>query len=121
MKTVLVVEDVEDNRDLARLLLEDAGMDVLEACNGREAIALSRERLPHLILMDLSLPEVDGWEAMRCIRGDALTAHIPIVALTAHAMSGDRERVLAAGFDGYMAKPLNVATFVLQLTPFLGE
>jgi CheY-like chemotaxis protein len=119
LSLVLLVEDVEDNRELARMLLEAAGHDVVEAHDGAQAIQAARQHLPHLILMDLSLPDVDGWEAFRRIRADALTAHVPVVALTAHAMAGDRERVLAAGFDGYLAKPINVATFTSLLEPFL--
>jgi CheY-like chemotaxis protein len=119
MSTILLVEDVEDNRDLARMLLEMDGHEVLEAHDGAQAVVAARKHQPHLILMDLSLPEVDGWEAFRRIRADALTSHIPVVALTAHAMAGDRERVLAAGFDGYIAKPLNVGTFTAMLEPFL--
>lgn len=120
MSLVLLVEDVEDNRELARMLLETAGHDVVEAHDGAQAILAARQHLPNLILMDLSLPDVDGWEAFRRIRADALTAHVPVVALTAHAMAGDRERVLAAGFDGYLAKPINVSTFTTLLEPFLG-
>jgi CheY-like chemotaxis protein len=119
MSLVLLVEDVEDNRDLARMLLESAGHGVVEAHDGAQAIQAARKHLPALILMDLSLPDVDGWEAFRRIRADELTAHIPVVALTAHAMSGDRERVLAAGFDGYIAKPINVGSFNALLEPFL--
>ncbi|MDB5100327.1 MAG: chemotaxis protein CheY [Cyanobacteria bacterium RYN_339] len=120
MSLILLVEDVEDNRELARVLLESAGHEVVEAHDGGQAVLAARKHLPALILMDLSLPDVDGWEAFRRIRADALTSHIPVVALTAHAMSGDRERVLAAGFDGYISKPLPVATFTSLLDPFLG-
>lgn len=119
MTTVLLVEDVEDNRELARLLLETAGYEVLEAHNGREAVTLAMAHRPDLVLMDLSLPEVDGWEALRHLRADPDTADIPVVALTAHAMAGDRERVAAAGFDGYMAKPLDVSSFATSVASYL--
>ncbi len=119
MSTILVVEDVEDNRELVRLLLEADDHVVLEAHNGREALAQAATRQPDLILMDLSLPELDGWEAFRLLRADPATAAIPVVALTAHAMAGDRERVAAAGFDGYLAKPIVVATFGTAVAAFL--
>lgn len=119
MKTVLLVEDVEDNRELARMLLEAAGHDVVEAHDGAAAVAMATASPPDLVLMDLSLPEMDGWEAMRRLRGDERTRELPIVALTAHAMQGDRERVLAAGFNGYIPKPLEVSNFIAQLATFL--
>jgi CheY-like chemotaxis protein len=119
MSKILLVEDVEDNRELARLLLETAGHEVIEAHNGLEALELATTSAPDLVLMDLSLPELDGWEATRRLRADPATASLPIVALTAHAMAGDRERVLAAGFDSYIAKPIVVSEFVPALARFL--
>lgn len=116
---ILLVEDVEDNRALARLLLETGGFTVVEAHNGAEAVALAQQQPFDLILMDLSLPVMDGWEAMRQVRAQPATAKLPIVALTAHAMSGDRERVLAAGFDGYIAKPIEVRSFTADVAAFL--
>lgn len=116
---VLLVEDVEDNRELARLLLESAGFDVVEAHTGREAVEAASQRGFEVILMDLSLPEMDGWEAARLIQANPDAVGCPIVALTAHAMSGDRERVLAAGFTGYLAKPIDVATFASQVRAFI--
>lgn len=116
---VLLVEDVEDNRDLARLLLEAAGFDVVEAHTGREAVEAATRGGFELILMDLSLPGMDGWEATRLIRAHPEASGCPIVALTAHAMTGDRERVLAGGFSGYLAKPIDVATFAGQVRAFL--
>lgn len=119
MSTILLVEDVEDNRALARFLLEADGHEVIEAVNGFEALALAREHQPDLILMDLSLPEMDGWEAARRLWLDPATAGLKVVAVTAHAMAGDRERVLAAGFLGYVAKPLDVVGFASQVRSFL--
>lgn len=116
---ILLVEDVEDNRVLARFLLEAHGHQIIEAKNGAEAIALTEIHRPMLVLMDLSLPEVDGWEATRQIKCQPHLAHIPIVAVTAHAMAGDRDRVLAAGFVGYIAKPIDVSTFAEQVSAFL--
>lgn len=117
--TILVVEDVEDNRELVRLLLESAGYAVIEAHTGQEALDTLATGLPDLVLMDLSLPVLDGWEATRRLRDDARTATLPIVALTAHAMAGDRERVMASGFDGYIAKPIDVGTFLTQVMGYL--
>jgi two-component system cell cycle response regulator DivK len=116
---ILLVEDVEDNRELARFLLELEGYEVAEARNGLEAVERAAELRPALILMDLSLPEIDGFEATRRIQADPALAHIPIVAVTAHAMAGDRERVLAGGFVGYVAKPIEVGTFAGQVRRFL--
>lgn len=119
MSKILLVEDVEDNRALARLLLESEGHTVIEAPNGAEGVALARGERPDLILMDLSMPGMDGWEAARLIQGEPETAAIPVVAVTAHAMAGDRERVLAAGFVGYIAKPIEVGTFTEHVGRFL--
>ncbi len=119
MSRILLVEDVEDNRALARFLLEADGHEVIEAVNGLEALALAREHQPDLILMDLSLPEMDGWEAARRLWSDPATVNLRIVAVTAHAMAGDRERVLAAGFRGYVAKPIDVPAFASQVRAFL--
>jgi CheY-like chemotaxis protein len=118
---VLVVEDEEDNRNLFDQLLTYHGLEVLTARDGREAIAFAQEHVPDLILMDLSLPYLDGWEATRTIKGIPALAHIPIVALTAHAMVGDRERALEAGCDGYISKPIEVARFYGQVQPYLPD
>lgn len=119
MSTILLVEDVEDNRALARFLLEADGHDVIEAVNGLEALDLARARKPDLVLMDLSLPEMDGWEAARRLWVDPATADLRVVAVTAHAMAGDRERVLEAGFLGYLSKPIDVGAFATQVRAFL--
>ena len=110
-KTILHVEDLEDNRDVVRLLVERLGVRLLEARDGAEGIEMAREHLPDLILMDLSLPIVDGWEATRRLKADSRTAHVPVVAVTAHAMKIDEERARAAGCDGYVAKPIDVTSF----------
>lgn len=103
---VLLVEDVELNRDLVAQIL-DEDFEVLHAADGLEGVRQAREQLPALILMDLSLPGIDGLEATRRIKADALTAAIPVLALTAHAMTGDRERALAAGCDDFLTKPID--------------
>ncbi len=105
MPTVLLVEDHPDNRGIYRTILEHGGLDVLEAEDGEAGVRIARERRPDLILMDVSLPLLDGWKATRILKDDPGTAHIPIIALTAHALHGDRERAEEAGCDGYIAKP----------------
>jgi CheY-like chemotaxis protein len=109
---VLVVEDNEKNMRLVRDVLRATGYAPLEASSGEEAIALATESPPTLVLMDIQLPGMDGVEALRRLREDERTARIPVLALTAQAMEGDRERFLAAGFDGYLSKPVNVADLI---------
>ena len=108
---ILVVEDSPDIRVLVRMLLEAGGHQVLTAADGRIGVETAREEQPDLVLMDLSLPIVSGWEAARAIKDDPLTSSIPVVAVTAHAMHGDRERAIAAGCDGFIAKPIDEETF----------
>jgi two-component system, cell cycle response regulator DivK len=110
-ENVLLVEDNEDNLQLVRFLLERDGYNVIAAHNGREGLELARQVLPHLILMDLSLPEIDGWEAAQELKADPKTAQIPLLALTAHTLPGDRKRALSIGFDGYISKPIDVGKF----------
>jgi two-component system cell cycle response regulator DivK len=116
---ILLVEDAEDNRELARELLEVAGYLVIEATNGLEALEQARRHPLDLVLLDLSMPIVDGWEALRQLKADPRLAAIPVVALTAHAMAGDRERALAAGCHGYITKPIVVRTFAAEIGFFL--
>lgn len=106
MATILLVEDNADNRDIYRTVLEHFGYDVVEAHDGEVGIRLARERRPDLILMDISIPKIDGWEATRILKGDPETAGIPVIALTAHALTSDRERAKEIGCDGYLAKPV---------------
>ncbi|MBM3270011.1 MAG: response regulator [Candidatus Sericytochromatia bacterium] len=119
MARILLVEDVEDNRDLARELLEEAGFEVVEAVNGLEALDLVKSEAFDMVLLDLSLPLVDGWETLRQMRASADLAKIPVVAVTAHVMAGDRERVLEAGFIGYIPKPISVGTFAQEVRAYL--
>ena len=109
---ILVVEDNEKNMKLFRDVLEATGYRTLEATTGGEAVALAVEHSPDLVLMDIQLPDIDGVEALGRLRADGRTASLPVLALTAQAMEGDRERFLAAGFDGYLSKPVDVADFV---------
>jgi two-component system, cell cycle response regulator DivK len=109
---VLVVEDNDKNMKLFRDILQAKGYRTLEASSGEEALALATGNVPALVLMDIQLPDIDGVEALRRLREDERTAQIPVLALTAQAMEGDRERFLEAGFDGYLSKPVDVAEFV---------
>lgn len=111
MATILVVEDMPGNLALATKLLRAAGHDVLASDTAAGGIAMAREQHPDLVLLDLGLPDMDGWQALREIRSADGAGDIRIVAFTADAMVGDRERALAAGFDGYMSKPIDYATF----------
>lgn len=120
-ESVLVVEDNETSMKLFRDVLQATGYTALEASSGEEAVALATERVPALVLMDIQLPDIDGLEALRRLREDERTAGIPVLALTAQAMHGDRERFLEAGFDGYLAKPVDVADFVGAVRRYCGE
>jgi two-component system, cell cycle response regulator DivK len=108
---ILIVEDNDKNLKLARDLLQHDGFRTLEAETAAAAIALAEQHVPDLILMDIQLPDMDGVTALGRLRGSAATTSIPIVALTASAMAGDQERLLAAGFDGYLAKPIDIHNF----------
>jgi CheY-like chemotaxis protein len=109
---VLVVEDNEKNMKLFRDILQATGYSTLEATTGEEAIELARAHEPALVLMDVQLPGIDGVEALARLRQDERTAAIPVLALTAQAMRGDRERFLEAGFDGYLSKPVDVVELI---------
>ena len=120
MKTILIVEDVEFNLDLLVQLLED-DYAILTAGDGAAGIELAERARPDLILMDLSLPVIDGWEATRRLKAHATLHHIPIIALTAHAMSGDEEKARAAGCDDYLSKPIDEDLLFTKLRAFLGD
>jgi two-component system cell cycle response regulator DivK len=107
-RQVLVVEDNERSMKLFRDVLLASGYRMLEATTGAQAVELVVEHVPDLVLMDIHLPDVDGVEALGRLRADARTEAVPVLALTAQAMEGDRERFLAAGFDGYLSKPVNI-------------
>jgi two-component system, cell cycle response regulator DivK len=116
-KTLLVADDEPDNLELIRRVVEHANLPVQLsiARNGLEAVARVRELKPDLVLMDLKMPGLDGWEATRRLKADPDTRHVPIFALTAHAMTGDCEQALAAGCDGYVTKPIDLSSFVALL------
>jgi len=120
-KTVLLVEDNEDNRTVYRTILEHFGYEVIEARNGEDGIRMAREDHPDLILMDISIPLIDGWEATKILKGDAATANIPIIALTAHALATDRAKAQEVGCDGYLAKPCEPRRVVAEVEKFIGS
>ena len=106
MAKILLVEDNEMNRDMLSRRLVRNGFEVSIAIDGQQGVDMATSQLPDLILMDMSLPVIDGWEATRRIKANDATRKIPVIALTAHAMSGDREKYLAAGFNDYITKPI---------------
>ena len=115
MPRILIVEDNEDNRDALSRRLRRRGFEVLMAVDGRAGVEAARDDAPDLILMDMNMPELDGWEATRQIKALPERATTPIIALTAHAMSGDRERALAAGCTDYHAKPVEFEKLMAQI------
>jgi two-component system cell cycle response regulator DivK len=119
LKKVLVVEDDQDNREMVLKVLKHNGYQAIEAVDGQEAIEKAKAEDPDLILLDLYIPKMDGYEVTRRLKGDQGLKHIPIIALTAHAMKGNREEALAAGCDGYIAKPINVRELPQQIEHFL--
>lgn len=118
---ILVVEDNDRNRRLMRILLKSKGYEVIEATTGEEAMNYLKDQKPDLILMDIQLPHTDGLELTRKIKSTKATSDIPIVAVTAYAMKGDRERILEAGCDGYISKPINTREVPLVIAKILGN
>jgi two-component system cell cycle response regulator DivK len=118
---VLVVEDNEKSMKLFRDVLQATGHDTLEARSGEQAVELALAHRPALVLMDVHLPGIDGVEALSRLRGDERTAAIPILALTAQGMEGDRERFLEAGFDGYLSKPVDVTELLRVVGDYCGS
>jgi two-component system, cell cycle response regulator DivK len=120
-KTVLVVEDQEDNRQILRDLLASAGLRMIEVHDGEQALAMARSERPDLILMDIQLPLVDGYEATRSIKLDPELKHIPIIAVTSYALSGDETKAREAGCDGYVAKPYSTRHLLAKIGQFLEQ
>jgi two-component system, cell cycle response regulator DivK len=120
LKTVLLVEDNEDNLVVYRTILEHVGYRVIEARDGEEGVSRAREQMPHLILMDISIPKMDGWEATQRLKADTATSGIPIIALTAHALEEDRQKAIQAGCDSYLAKPVEPRRVVQEVERFVG-
>lgn len=121
MTRILLVEDNELNRDMLSRRLERKGFEVVLAVTGTEGIEKAVSQKPDLILMDMSLPEVDGWEATRRVKANPESAHIPVIALTAHAMSGDREKALKAGCADYDTKPVEFARLLGKIEALLNS
>ena len=121
MTKILVVEDNEMNRDMLSRRLVRKKYEVLVAVDGRESVEMARSETPDLILMDMSLPVMDGWEATRQLKTSPETQVIPIIALTAHAMSGDREKAMEAGCDDYDTKPVELPRLLGKIEALLGE
>ena len=121
MPKILLVEDNEMNRDMLSRRLLKQGFEMVIAMDGEQAVDLARSEAPDLILMDISLPGLDGWEATRLLKAMPETRSIPIIALTAHAMAGDREKSLAAGCNDYDTKPIDFRRLVEKIQVFLGK
>ena len=119
MPKILVVEDNELNRDMLSRRLERRGYEVIMAVDGQEGVALAHSEAPDLILMDMSLPVMDGWEATRQLKTASNTMSIPVIALTAHAMSGDREKAMEVGCDDYDAKPIELPRLLAKIEALL--
>ena len=120
-RNILIVEDNPDNMTLIADILLSLNYEVLQAKDGEQGVAEAARHQPDLILMDLSLPRLDGWNATRQIKANEALKNIPVIALTAHAMIGDRERALAAGCDDYLSKPIIIHELIKKLNRFLGE
>jgi two-component system, cell cycle response regulator DivK len=116
---ILIVEDNEMNRDMLSRRLERRGYQVILAMDGRRGLAAARSEAPDLILMDMSLPEIDGWEVTRQLKSDDTTRGIPVIALTAHAMSSDRQKALEAGCDDYDTKPVEFQRLLMKIQTML--
>ncbi len=116
---ILVIEDNEQNMYLTTFLLEKNGFSVIQARDGQQGIALARQQQPDIILLDIQLPGMDGYQVARTLKGEDGVKQIAIVAVTSYAMAGDREAILAAGCDGYIEKPINPETFVAEISGYL--
>jgi two-component system cell cycle response regulator DivK len=121
MAKVLLVEDNEMNRDMLSRRLIRQGFEVVVAVDGEQGVAAARRERPAIVLMDMSLPVLDGWEATRRLKADAATRGIPVIALTAHAMQGDRQHALDAGCDDYDTKPIELPRLLEKIRKLLGE
>ena len=121
MARILMVEDNEMNRDALSRRLERRGYEVVLAVDGKQGLTLAQSVQPDLILMDLSLPEIDGWEATRCLKAASATAQIPLIVLSSHAMAGDREKALAAGCDDFDTKPVDFQRLLVKIETLLQE
>jgi CheY-like chemotaxis protein len=121
MKTVLIAEDNPTNRELLRELLEIRGYTVAEACNGQEALDMVEQAPPDILLLDIGMPLLDGFAVVRKLRENPRFTLLPVVAVTAYAMQGDREKIMNSGFDGYLSKPVNSGSLVQELDRLLAH
>ena len=121
MPKILIVEDNQENREALSRRLERRGYSIVLAVDGRAGVTMAQEERPDIILMDLNLPDVDGWEATRMIKADPHTVSIPVIALTAHAIAGDEQRALQAGCDDYHSKPVEFARLLSQIEALLNR
>jgi len=121
MKTILIAEDNPTNRELLRELLEIRGYGVAEACDGKEALAMVEQAPPDLLLLDIGMPLMDGFAVVRKLRENPRFTSLPVVAVTAYAMQGDREKIMNSGFDGYLSKPINSGLLVQELSRLLAH
>ena len=119
MAKILLVEDNEMNRDMLSRRLARKGYDVALACDGQAGVDMATSEAPNLILMDMSLPVLDGWEATRRLKANSATQHVPVIALTAHAMSGDRDKAIEAGCNDYDTKPIDLARLLGKIETLL--
>ncbi|MGA8152221.1 MAG: response regulator [Terriglobales bacterium] len=118
---ILIAEDNAVNRELLRELLEARGHDVIEACDGQEALQVVEQTEPDLLLLDIGMPVLDGYAVIRKIRENPHRARLPVLAVTAYAMQGDREKIMDSGFDGYLSKPVNARTLVEEMDRVVGK
>lgn len=118
-ETILIIEDNSDNLELVSFVLSQAGYTVLAATDGRAGLALARQEKPAMVLLDLTIPEMDGWQVASELKNDPETAFMCVVALTAHTLPGDRKRAFESGCDGYISKPLDLPNFVTEVAALL--
>ncbi len=116
--SILIIEDDPDNLELVRFLLDSAGYTVFKAVNGSSGLEIIRREKPDMVLLDLTIPEIDGWSLASQLKSDPETNHIRVVALTAHTLPGDRKRAMDSGCDGYITKPLDVPNFAAQIEAY---
>lgn len=121
MKKVLVIEDTEDNMELISFILEQNGYQIIKAETGMEGVAMTLDERPDFIILDIQLPDIDGYEVLERIRSSESNGSIPIIAMTSFAMTGDKERLLAAGCNGYIEKPIDPRLVISQIKNVLGE
>jgi len=120
-KRILVIEDQEDNRQIMQDMLSHAGYQVLQAMTGADGVAMAQAEVPDLILMDVMLPGMDGYEATRRIKATPALAHVPIIAVTSYAMDGEEQKALDAGCDAYFSKPFSPRVIVAKVRDYVGE